>query len=114
MSHKRLNLLAANILMSANSYQGAIYYLQNNIRYYPEDILTRKYAAKCYFQIYSHELFLAEKLKIMILQREFQLLKDADIDIEIKRISILDLIEHSKDKKLIRDIIWGLQELIQD
>ena len=114
MSHKRLNLLAANILMSANNYQGAIYYLQHNIRYYPDDILTRKYAAKCYFQIYSYELFHAEKLKIMILQREFQLLKDADIDIEIKRISILDLIEHSKDKKLIRDIILGLQELIQD
>ena len=112
MHHKTLNLHAAKILISANNYQGAIFYLQNNIRYFPENILSRKYLSICFKKLYANELYELENLKIMLLEREFQLFRKCNVKNELKKIAILDIIEHSQSKKLIRDITFNLNDYI--
>ncbi len=110
--NKTLNLLAGKILISANNYQGAIHYLLHNARYYPCDILTRKYLETCYYQIYKLDLFYIEKLKVFIIEREFRNFREFDCNVEFKKIAVLDMIEHCNDKSLIRDISFQLHDFL--
>ncbi len=113
LKSRKLNYLAAKILMNNRNFSGAIWYLLNNVRYYPDDILSRKMLAKCFYEVYSLELYTLETLKIMILEREFGKFKThTESSLNQKKEAILDIITHSHNKKLIKDITVKLEEFI--
>jgi hypothetical protein len=113
LKSRKLNYLAAKILMNNRNFSGAIWYLLNNVRYYPDDILSRKMLAKCFYEVYSLELYTLETLKIMILEREFGKFKThTESSLNQKKEAILDIITHSHNKKLIKDITVKLAEFI--
>ncbi len=113
LKNRSLNYLAGKILINNRNYAGAVKYLLNNIRYYPEDILSRKLLAKSYYNIYAYDLYKLETLKIFIIEREFKkFINHSTSSLSQKKEAIMDIISHVNNKKLIRDITFNLENFI--
>lgn len=115
MRNKKANYLAAKILINNRNYQGAVSYLLNNVRNFPDDVLTRKMLLQCYYELYSFELYHLERLKILLLEKEFLKFKnDKEASFIHKKEAIMDLVTHLQNKKLIRDFYFYLEEFLQE
>ncbi len=106
---KKINHLSASILMKYKNFQGAIIYLLNLQREYPENTLFRKMLAKCYWEIYEIDLWTREILKVFLLERKFEDFKKFNVNKSVKKEVIFEIISHIKDKKLIRDILFNFE-----
>ncbi|GEM_PF-4760230 len=112
---RKLNITAAKILMDNKNYQAALFYLLNNIRNHFNDILTRDYLIKCYYSLYLFEFSRIEQLKRDLISKNYdQFRNDKNKNISEKREALLDIIQDSKDKSLIRDIYIYFEDFLKE